>query len=134
MKSRFFFSVFWLFLFLGGCSSLPVSGPVPAGVVIDGIVINNQLGIAVTDVQVLVPATGNFVSCGNIQRRSAFSTGFPDRVYSSNALRISWKESGMPQSTDDFVVKIGSDIDIKSTARVEVFIFSPGQAGARLIQ
>ena len=123
-----------LLLSLAGCTALPKSEPTPAGVEIDGIVINNQLAITITDAQVLVPATGNFVSCGNIQGRSSCSTGFPGRPYSSNALLVSWKESGTPQSTDEFVVKIGSDIDMGRSARLEVFIFSPGQAGARLIQ
>lgn len=119
---------------LAACSSVPESAPKPVGVEVDAVTIINQLAISITDVQVLAPVSGNFVSCGNIIGRSACSTGFPNNYYSSNPVIVSWKEQGQPQSTDEFVVKIGSDIDINRPAQLEVFIFSPGQAGAKLVQ
>ena len=123
-----------LIFVLPACSTIPDSEPVVPGVVIDGVVIRNNLARPVTDVTILAVSTGNFVSCGNIMANSACSTGFPNRIYASNKLIVSWNELGQPQSTDEFVVELEAEIDLSRSARLEVLIFSPGQAGARLIQ
>jgi len=123
-----------LFLLLSSCSTRPIAVPVSAGLKIDGVIIRNRLAYSVNDVQILAPVTGNFVSCGLILARSSCSTGFPDLSYTSNPVRVTWTENGEPQATDDFVVEIGDEIDAGRPAYLEVQIFSPGQAGANLIQ
>jgi hypothetical protein len=101
---------------------------------IEGAVIRNELTFPVTDVQLLVPSSGNFVGCGNIMARSQCSTTFPERDYKENAVIITWKERNQPQSTGEFVIRIPEKIDLNRPVRLEVIIFNMGQAGAKLIQ
>ena len=101
---------------------------------IEGAVIRNELAFPVTDVQLLVPASGNFVGCGNIMARSQCSTTFPERDYHANAVVISWKERGQPNSTAEFVIRIPEEFDHGRPARLEIIIFNMGQAGAKLVQ
>jgi len=121
-------------LLLPACSNLPDDSPKATGVMIEGVVIRNELALTVTDVQLLAPASGNFVGCGNIMARSQCSTTFPERNYQANAVVISWQERGQPQSTDEFVIRIPEDFDLSRPVRLEVIIFNPGQAGAKLVQ
>lgn len=129
--------VLWLsclLALLAGCAARPVAVAPAPGVEINGIVIQNLLAYTITDVQVLAPASGNFVSCGTVRSGTACSTGFPNRTYSSAGLLVTWKEHGVAQSTDEFVVEIEDSIDTQRMAQMNVMIFSPGQAGARLVQ
>lgn len=129
-------------LFLCGILLLPscgsVSGkrdlPQVADIVIDGIIIQNGLAYTVTDVMILVPETGAFAGCGNILSRTACSNAFPEVVYRERAVVISWKEHGEPQKTDEFVVETPVNLLAGKPAWIEVTLFAPGQAGARLIQ
>lgn len=123
-------------LLLQSCGSVPdqAAQPEVTGIIIDGIRIENGLAYTVTDVMILVPATGGFAGCGNIMPRTACSNSFPDVDYRENAVVISWKEHGEPQKTDEFVVKAPEDLLLGKPAWVEVTIFAPGQAGAKLIQ
>ena len=101
---------------------------------IEGVTIRNELSFSVTDVQLLVPASGNFLGCGNILAHSQCSTTFPERNYQENAVVITWKERGQPQSTSEFIIKISEKFDLNRTVRLEVVIFNMGQAGAKLVQ
>lgn len=101
---------------------------------IGGMVIRNELAYPVTDVMIDVPATGAFAGCGNILPRSGCSNAFPGVDYQRNAVVISWKEYGEPQSTEPFVVEVPAGLRPGEPADVEVVIFAPGQAGARLVQ
>ncbi len=101
---------------------------------IEGVTIRNELSFSVTDVQLLVPASGNFVGCGNILAQSQCSTTFPERNYQENAVVITWKERGQSQSTSEFIIKISEKFDLNRTVRLEVVIFNMGQAGAKLVQ
>jgi hypothetical protein len=121
-------------LFHSACSVPETAPSVPGGIEIEGVVIRNQLAFAVTDAGILALSTGNFVSCGNITARTACSTGFPNRNYSSGKLVVRWRERGVDQSTDEFELQIEGDIDAHRPAWIEVVIFSPGEAGARLVQ
>lgn len=123
-------------LVLPSCVSSPEQPkqPEPTGIVIDGIRIQNGLRYTVTDVMILVPATHGFAGCGNILPRTACSNTFPDVQYRENAVVISWKEHGEPQQTDEFIVEARSDLRPNVSTWMEVTIFAPGQAGARLIQ
>lgn len=123
-------------LMLLSCASAPEQPKQPegTGIVIDGIRIQNSLRYTVTDVMILVPATGGFAGCGNILPRTACSNTFLDVQYRKNPVLISWKEHGEPQQTDEFIVEARSDLRPNVSTWVEVTIFAPGQAGARLIQ
>ncbi len=116
------------------CSNIPRDIPEATGVLIEGAVIRNELAFPVTDVQLLVPANGNFVACGNIMARSQCSTTFPERDYHANAVVISWKERGQPHSTGEFLIRIPEKFELSRPARLEVIIFNVGQAGAKLVQ
>jgi len=139
MKTPAFSLFLWLALpllalQLPACSTVTDIPQAEAVVEVGGVIIRNQLGFSVTDVQVLAISSGNFVTCGTVLARSTCSTGFPDRFYSKGKLRVTWKESRVPQSTDEFTIEPDDDIDINRPAQVEVIIFSPGQAGVRLVQ
>jgi len=130
---------FWFLLFLQlflllACASAGESKPEATGIEIDGVVIRNKLAFQVTEVQLLVPSTGNFVGCGNIMARTQCSTKFPNRDYYANEVVISWKEYGQPQSTAPFVIRIPDHLEHGRPALLEVIIFNTGQAGAKLVQ
>ncbi len=124
-----------LMLLLGACSipSKQASNATPA-IAIAGVQIINNLSITVTDVQILVPLTGNFVSCGTILRHTACSTSFPGRQYERSPVRVSWKEQGHAQATGNFVIDRPASLDLARPMWIEVVIFAPGQAGAKLVQ
>jgi hypothetical protein len=81
-----------------------------------------------------VPATGAFAGCGNVLPRTACSNAFPGVDYRSNAVLVNWRERGAAHSTGEFVIEIPDTLKSGEAAVVEVVIFAPGQAGARLIQ
>jgi hypothetical protein len=122
-----------LFLLLA-CTSAREKKPESTGIEIDGVIIRNELAYQVTEVQLLVPLTGNFVSCGNITARSQCSTKFPNRDYYANEVIISWKEYGQPHKTGPFVIGIPDHLERGKPALLEVIIFNAGQAGAKLVQ
>jgi hypothetical protein len=119
---------------LQGCATATARGASQPGVVIDGIEIRNELAYPVTDVMIEVPATGAFAGCGNLLPRTACSNAFEGVDYRSNAVIIRWKERGAEHSTGEFVIEIPADLRPGSRAVVEVVIFAPGEAGARLMQ
>ena len=87
-----------------------------------------------TEVQLLVPSTGNFVGCGNIMARTQCSTTFPNRDYYANEVVVSWKEYGQPQTTKLCGGIIPDHLEQGRPALLEVIIFNQGQAGAKLVQ
>ena len=101
---------------------------------IEGIVISNHLAYTVRDVLVEVPATGRFAGCGNILPRTRCQTSFPAQQYGGHELRVSWTEHGEPQSTEPFSVKRPEGAGPQAPFWLEVEVFAPGQAGARLVQ
>ena len=121
---------------LPGCAVTPsgVAKPDSPALVIDGIVIRNELAYPVTDVMIEVPATGAFAGCGNVLPRTACANAFPGVDYRSNAVLVRWREHGAPHSTGEFVIEIPDTLRPGEAAVVEVMIFAPGEAGARLIQ
>ena len=118
-----------------GCTATGPAAPEPepSRINVEGIIIRNQLPYVVTDVMVEVPASGAFAGCGNIIQRTACSTSFPTADYRSNAIVIRWKERGVPQATDEFVVAVPDGMAPGTSAWLEVVVYAKGQAGARLI-
>ena len=130
-------SLLWLLLFLvQGCSAAPddAGQSEDTGVVISGIIITNELAYGVTDVMIEVPATGAFAGCGNILARSRCRNTFQDVNYRSNAVVIRWKEHGQPKQTREFVIDVPDNLMPGVPSWIEVVIYGPGQAGARLLQ
>jgi len=126
---------FCLALLMGACSA-PSSRPgssAPA-IAIDGVQIINKLSTTVTEVQILVPATGNFVRCGTILRNTSCSTSFPGRQYERKPVQVSWKEQGQAYTTGNFVIEPPANLDPARPMWIEVVIFAPGQAGAKFVQ
>lgn len=127
----------WILLVLcASCASNPVIEPVSPAVriAIEAVVIRNDLAFPVTDVQIIAPATGNFVACGQIWAGTECATTFPTLEYQADPVIVSWKEYGQPHSTGEFVIEIPDSMTAGEAARLIVTIFAMGQAGARLVQ
>ena len=101
---------------------------------IDGMLIENQTLMRVTAVRLLVPVTGNFVSCGNIAPNSMCSTTFPETAYTGNPVEITWSQDGQIHSTGEFVLDLPDGLDENRPALVQIVIVGPGSAGALIIQ
>lgn len=100
---------------------------------ITGVEIHNNLVYPVQDVTILVPATGEYVSCGQIFPRTSCSTTFPARDYRENPVQLSWKEYGQSQSTKPFKLKAPAGTREGQAATIRVEVFAAGQAGANLL-
>jgi hypothetical protein len=120
---------------LSACVDAPPRDQSTTGrpIVVEGVVIRNELAYPVNDVMIEVPATGNFAGCGNILPRSECRNTFEGVDYQANAVVIRWKEHGQPQQTDEFTIKLPQDAAPGDAFVVEVVVFAPGQAGARLL-
>ena len=101
---------------------------------IEGMLIENQTRMWVSAVRLLVPATGNFVSCGNINPQSMCSTTFPETYYTGHPVEITWSQGGQIHSTGQFVVQLPEDLDEDRPAVVRIVIAGPGSAGAVIVQ
>jgi len=122
-----FFSILLL-----ACAAKPVDDAPP--VQITGMVMENHTQMYVSAVRLLVPATGNFVSCGNIPPGSMCSSTFPEAAYTGNPVEITWSQGGRIHSTGQFVVQLPSDLDNDRPAQVHIVISGPGLAGAMMVQ
>ena len=114
------------------CAAPPVDRVVP--IQIAGMVMENQTQMYIKAARLLVPVTGNFVSCGNIPPASMCSTTFPEAVYSGNPVEITWSQGGQIHSTGQFKVHLPADLDRNRSATVRILISGPGLAGALIVQ
>ena len=128
---RLVFTGFWT-LCLFACATGPVDPVVP--VRLAGMVMENQTQMYVTAVRLLVPLTGNFVSCGNIPPESMCSTTFPEATYTGNPVEITWSQGGQIHSTGEFALRLPDDLDDQKPAIVRVVITGRGSAGALIVQ
>jgi len=119
-------------LLLFGCSSGPVDRTPPFQ--IEGMIIENQTLMWVSAARLLVPISGNFVSCGNISPKSSCSTTFPETGYTGNPVEITWSQGGQIHSTGQFVMQVPADLDEDRPAVVHIVITGPGAAGAMFVQ
>ncbi|MBT8072650.1 MAG: hypothetical protein HKP21_02975, partial [Xanthomonadales bacterium] len=78
----------------------------------------NQTQMWVSAVRLLVPETGNFVSCGNIAPGSICSTTFPEAAYSGSPVEITWSQGGQIHSTGQFKLQIPADLASERPAMV----------------
>ena len=105
----------------------------PTVLQIAGIEIFNGLPYIIHDVTVLVPLSGDYVSCGQILPDTACSTSFPLREYQGNPVQVTWTELGEPQGTPEFSLEAPATATSGQRAFVRVEVFAKGQAGARLV-
>ena len=119
-------------LFMFACAAAPVDRAPP--VQIAGMVMQNQTQMYISAVRLLVPTTGNFVSCGNIPPGSMCSTTFPEAAYTGNPVEITWSQGGQIHSSGQFTVQLPGDLDISRPAQVHIVISGPGLAGALIVQ
>jgi hypothetical protein len=117
---------------LAACSTGPVERQ--PSIEISGVVIENRTSMFVSAVRLLVPATGNFVSCGNISPESRCSTTFPGSAYSGDPVEITWSQGGEIHSTGPFAMQLPDQLDRNKPALVQVVITGPGAAGAIILQ
>ena len=101
---------------------------------IEGVRMENQTQMWVSAVSLLVPVSGNFVSCGNISPGTMCSTTFPETGYTGNPVEITWSQGGQIHSTGQFVLQIPEQLDKTRPALVRVVISGPTSAGAILVQ
>lgn len=124
-----------LTLLAAGCAAMGRAPETePAAIAIDGLTIRNELAYPVTDVLIEVPATGAFAGCGTVLPGSECSNRFEQVGYRANPVRIRWREHGKAHGTGEFVIEIPPELQPGQPARVEVILFAPGEAGARLVQ
>ena len=131
MMMKFILTGFCAFLLLG-CASGSGGNTVPLQ--IEGMVIENQTLAWVSAARLLVPVTGNFVSCGNISPGSMCSTTFPETGYTGNPVEITWSQGGQIHSTGQFVMELPDEVDKDRAAVVRIVIMGPGSAGAVIVQ
>ena len=119
-------------LLLMACASGSVGNTPPLK--LEGLVFENQTRMWVSAVRLLVPVTGNFVSCGNISPQSSCATTFPETDYTGNPVEITWSQGGQIHSTGQFVIQLPVDLDPDRPAVVQIAITGPGSAGAMIVQ
>ena len=90
----------------------------------------NRTTAYISAARLLVPATGQFVSCGNIAPGTRCATAFPEQRYSGNAFEISWSQSGNIWSTGELWLEPSAELLEAGEAWVRVIIVGPGSAGA----
>jgi hypothetical protein len=61
-------------------------------------------------------------------------TSFPALEIQQNAVLVRWEEQGEAMNTGEFVIDFPPDAKRGDKYWLEVVIYAPGQAGARLIQ
>ena len=119
-------------LLLMACASGSVDNTPPLK--LEGLVFENQTRMWVSAVRLLVPVTGNFVSCGNISPQSSCATTFPETDYTGNPVELTWSQGGQIHSTGQFVIQLPDDLDPDRPAVVQIVITGPGSAGAMIVQ
>jgi hypothetical protein len=120
---------------LTGCAGLPGSerSSERPEVQIGGLVIFNRGQGYVTAARVIVPATGQFVSCGNIGPGARCATGFPERLFTGNPVEVTWSQGGSIYSTGELGLDLPQDAIASGRAIVRVWIMGPGSAAAEVV-
>jgi hypothetical protein len=119
-------------LLLSACASRSAEPVKPLQ--IEGLLIENNTPMWLSAVRILVPATGNFVSCSTITPRTKCSTTFPETSYTGNPVEITWSQGGEMHSSGVFVIQLPAGLDNDKPARILVVITGPGLAGALITQ
>lgn len=118
-------------LTLSACATGPVQ--IGAGLLIDRVNFENRATRPINQIRLLVPATGNFVSCGFIAPGASCASGFPAVNYRGDPIEISWTQGGEEWSTGEITLQPDEQVRQAGTANVLVVVLSPGSAGAVLV-
>jgi hypothetical protein len=100
---------------------------------IGGTRVENRSSGFLSAVRLIVPATGNFVSCGNIAPGGSCSTSFPELAYSGNPVEVTWSQGGQIYSTGLLDLRPDEAVLEAREALVQVVIVGPGAAGVALL-
>ena len=100
---------------------------------IQGLEFENRSGSPVTSIQLLVPATGNFVSCGRIEPGARCATRFPEVAYTGNPIEVKWFQGGAEWSTGAMSLNISNEARATGAGEVRVVVIAPGSAGVLLV-
>ena len=107
--------------------------PISSGIEIVGLEIQNSLHTTVYDVMVLVPATGGFVSCGQVLARTSCSTSFPQTEYLGYPVKVSWRgRTGDTIETREQQLDLDAGLQPGMRAIVKVVLLSDGLAATLL--
>ena len=101
---------------------------------IEGLTIHNATPGVLQQVNVLVPATGRFVSCGTVLPGSQCATTFPAATYEGHAVRVDWQQGGESWTVGPFLIGMPVGIDAESAVLAEIIVTGPGAAGARFVR
>ena len=113
------------------CAPSPPAGG--QGVAIDGLSFENRSSSPIDSIQLLVPASGNFVSCGLIAPGNTCASGFPGVAYHGEPIEISWTQGGEDWSTGRVTLEADEEIRLQGAASVVVVVLAPGSAGAVMV-
>lgn len=119
--------------------SCAANGPTPGSTLgaaplrIDGVVFENRARTAVDSIQLLVPATGNFVSCGRIAAGALCSARFPDVDYRGHPVEVKWMQGGAEWTTGVVGLSVSGDVEAAGLGVVRVVVVAPGSAGIVLV-
>lgn len=119
-------------LSLFACATDAGRQPTP-GLLITGLEIHNHTQAYVSATRLMVPATGRFVSCGNLGPGARCATGFPEVAYTGNPVELTWSQSGQIHSTGLLEMTPSEAVLESGVARVRVLILGPGSAGVGLV-
>ncbi len=120
---------------LQACATTEPGRPEPIeDLFISGLVIENRSQSYITAARLLVPESGNFVSCGNIAPRAVCSTGFPERSYTGNAVEMTWSQLGSIHSTGEIYVVPSEAVIEAGHAILKIVVLAPGSAGLELVE
>lgn len=100
---------------------------------IDGLSFENRSSSPIDSIQLLVPASGNFVSCGLIAPGNTCASGFPGVAYHGEPIEISWTQGGEDWSTGRVTLEADEEIRLQGAASVVVVVLAPGSAGAVMV-
>ena len=117
---------------IGACA-LPGGPDEPAPLLIRGLEFENRSRSAVQSIQLLVPATGNFVSCGRIAPEARCAARFPEVAYAGNPIEVKWVQGGAEWSTGATPLNISSEARAAGAGEVRVVVIAPGSAGVVLV-
>lgn len=108
--------------------------PAPPGDLLEivGARLENRSQAWVSSATLGVPATGRFVSCGNIAPGAECATSFPELAWSGNPVELNWNQGGQLWSTGEVSIEPSADVRLVGRAVVRVVIMGPGSAGVVL--
>lgn len=124
--------VFALLAALASCAGVPEEAP--AGpLYIGGLIFENRSSSFISAIRLEVPATGGFVSCGNVAPGGICSSTFPHREWQGHPFEVTWSQLGQIWSSGAMTVTPAPSVIEAGEAEVRVVIPSPGATQVVLV-